>query len=273
VKGLAVSVVITSGMVAGIVALARALPNAWIAVAAPAAALIVLLLSFVAPIVLEPIFNRFRPLSDEALGRDLRALSVQAGVPIRDVLVADASRRTRKENAYVSGLGRTRRVVLYDNLVARDDPAYVRLVVAHELGHRRLRHVMLGTLLGMAGAATGVLVLGGLLSSDAVLRAIDASGPGDPRVTPFILLTGGLLQLMGTPPLSALSRRLELAADRFSLNLVGDLAVFEASHRSLAVSNLSDLDPPRLVYVMTFSHPTAPQRIAAARGWAAHARG
>jgi STE24 endopeptidase len=87
------------------------------------------------------------------------------------------------------------------------------------------------------------------------------------------MLVGGILQLLGMPLLSALSRKLESAADRFSLNLVGDLEVFESSHRSLAVSNLSDLDPPRMIYLMVFSHPTAPERIAAARGWAAHARG
>jgi STE24 endopeptidase len=267
VKGFVVAVVITSGMVWGFLAGARAMPGAWPAVVAPGAALLVLLLSFVAPVVLEPIFNRFAPLPDEALAQDLRELSVRAGVPVRDVLVADASRRTRKENAYVSGLGRTRRVVLYDTLVARGDPAYVKLVVAHELGHRRLRHVALGTVLGMAGAAGAVLVLWALLSSTAVLRATGATAAGDPRVTPFILLAGGLLQILGMPLLSALSRRLESAADRFSLTMMGKLDVFESSHRSLAVANLSDLDPPWLVYVMTFSHPTAPQRIAAARGW------
>jgi STE24 endopeptidase len=271
-KGFVVALVIASGMVLGFLAVARAMPGAWPAVVAPGAALLVLLLSFVAPVVLEPIFNRFGPLADEVLAQDLRALSVRAGVPVRNVLVTDASRRTRKENAYVSGLGKTRRVVLYDTLVARDDPAYVRLVVAHELGHRRLRHVALSTLLGMAGAAGAVLVLWALLSSSVVLRAIDATGPGDPRVTPFILLAGGLLQILGMPLLSALSRRLESAADRFSLRMIGDLEVFESSHRSLAVSNLSDLDPPWLVYVMTFSHPTAPQRIAAARGWTASHR-
>jgi STE24 endopeptidase len=254
-------------MVFGFVAVARAIPHAWPAVVAPGAAAIVLLLSFVAPILLEPIFNRFEPLADEDLAADLTALSVRAGVPVREVLVADASRRTRKENAYVSGLGKTRRVVLYDTLVERDEPAYTRLVVAHELGHRRMRHVALGTALGMIGAAGAVLVLWALLSSDGVLRAIGASSPGDPRVTPFLLLVGGALELLGMPVLAALSRRLESAADRFSMDLLGDLALFEESHRSLAVKNLSDLDPPRIVYLMAFSHPTAPERIAAAREW------
>jgi STE24 endopeptidase len=125
----------------------------------------------------------------------------------------------------------------------------------------------------MAGAAGAVVVLWGLLSSDTILRAIDASGAGDPRFVPFVMLVGGILQLLGMPLLSALSRKLESAADRFSLNLVGDLEVFVSSHRSLALSNLSDLDPPRVMYVMAFSHPTAPQRIAAARKWVGHGMG
>ncbi len=86
-------------------ALARALPGWWAVPAGAALALAVLLLSFVAPVVLEPLFNRFRPLDDEALAASLRELSERAGVPVRDVLVADASRRTTKVNAYVSGIG------------------------------------------------------------------------------------------------------------------------------------------------------------------------
>src|SRR5947209_7963515 len=203
-EGFAVGLVITSGMLFGFVSIAGAVGGAWPLVVAPGAAVLVLFLSFVAPAVLEPIFNKFKPLADAELAAGLRALSEQAGVPVRDVLVADASRRTRKENAYVSGLGRTRRVVLYDTLVARNDPAFARLVVAHELGHRRLRHVAKGTVLGMAGAASSVLVLWGLLRAGPVLRAIGATGPGDPRVVPFVLLVAALLQLAGMPLLSAM---------------------------------------------------------------------
>src|SRR5881398_652123 len=147
-KALAVSVVLGAG--------------AW--AAAVALALAVLLLSLVAPVVLEPLFNRFRPLEDETLAASVRLLSQRAGVPVREVLVADASRRTTKVNAYVSGIGRTRRVVVFDTLLAMagsaageagdarpedrgaegaavDDPAAVEVVVAHELGHRRDGHV------------------------------------------------------------------------------------------------------------------------------------
>jgi STE24 endopeptidase len=257
-KGLGVSLVLGAAAFVALVGLARALPRWWPAVAAPGLALLVLLLSFVAPVVLEPLFNRFRPLADEALAGDLRALAVRAGVPVRDVLVADASRRTTKHNAYVSGLGKTRRVVVYDTLLANDKPRELALIVAHELGHRRARHVQKGTALAMAGSAGFVLALWALLHWSALPE------PGNPRVVPLVLLVGALLELPGLPLGAALSRRWEREADRFSIELTGDREAYVGAHLDLARSNLSDLDPPRLVYALLFSHPTAPERLAAA---------
>jgi STE24 endopeptidase len=268
-KGLAVAEVLTTGVMIGFLRVVRWFSRAWPAVAAPGAAAIVLILSFVAPFVLEPVFNRFRPLEDRALADDIRALAYRAGVPVRDVLVADASRRTRKENAYVSGLGATRRVVVYDTLLDRADPAEVRLVAAHELGHRRMHHVAWSTLIGVAGAVVSVIALWRLLELRPVVRAIGASGPGDPRVVPFVLLVAGVLQAVGMPLAAALSRRWESTADRFALSLTGDAEVFEQSFRALAVSNLLDLEPPRLLYLVAFTHPTPPERIAAGRQLAA----
>jgi len=271
-KGFVVTAVLSALAVLAFVALARAVPGAWPAAAAPGAALLVLALGFAGPIVLEPLFNRFRPLGDPALAGELRALAERAGVPVRDVLVADASRRTRRENAYVSGLGRTRRIVLFDNLLEASEPRQIRLVVAHELGHRRARHVERGTLLAMAGAAAVVLVLWGLLSWPALLEAIGASGPGDPRVAPFLFLVVGVFELIGLPLGAALSRRWEREADRSSLELTRDPQAFESAHRRLARANLADLEPPRAFYALLFSHPTPPERIAAARAWAREAR-
>ncbi|HET9116398.1 MAG TPA: M48 family metalloprotease [Gaiellaceae bacterium] len=256
-KGLAVSIVLLAGAWAAAVALARAFPGWWALPAGAALALAVLLLSFVAPIVLEPLFNRFGPLEDEALAADLRRLSEQAGVPVRDVLVADASRRTTKVNAYVSGLGGTRRVVLFDTLLDAADPGAVRVVVAHELGHRRERHVAKLTLLAMAGAAGAV----------ALLWAVLGTRVADPRTLPEALLLLMALELAALPGGSWLSRRFERVADRCSLDLTEDPAGFARAHTKLARSNLSDLDPPRPAYVLLFSHPTPPERLALGRGW------
>jgi STE24 endopeptidase len=268
-KGLAVGLPLTALALFGLVGLARWVPVMWPLAAGALGAALVVVLSFLAPVVFEPLFNRFRPLPDPELAASLRKLGDCAGVPVRHVLVTDASRRTRKENAYVSGLGRTRRVVVYDTLLQRGGPREVELVVAHELGHRRLRHVAKGTALRMASLAAGVAAVWALLRWDAALRAVHASGPGDPGVVPFVLLAGAVLQLLASPAGAALSRRWESAADRFSLELTGDLELFECSHRELALANLSDLAPPRWLYVLTFSHPTASERIGAARRWAA----
>jgi STE24 endopeptidase len=256
-KGLAVSIVLAAAAWAAVVALARAFPGWWALPAGVALALAVLFLSFVAPVVLEPLFNRFRPLADEELAADLRGLSEQAGVPVRDVLVADASRRTTKVNAYVSGLGGTRRVVLFDTLLEAADRGAVRVVVAHELGHRRERHVAKLTLLAMAGAAGAV----------AVLWAVLGTRVGDPRTLPEALLLLTALELAALPAGSWLSRRYERAADRCSLDLTGDSAAFARAHTELARRNLSDLDPPRAAYVVLFSHPTPPERLAAGVAW------
>jgi STE24 endopeptidase len=258
-KGLAVSVVLAAAAWSAAVALARALPGWWALPAGFALALAVLLLSFVAPVVLEPIFNRFRPLEDETLADRLRLLSERAGVPVREVLVADASRRTTKVNAYVSGIGRTRRVVVFDTLLQAADPEAVQVVVAHELGHRRDGHVAKLTLLAMAGAAVAVVVLWAVLGTRI----------GDPRTLPEALLLLLALELVGLAPGAWLSRRFERAADRCSLDLTEEPSAFARAHLELARRNLSDLEPPRLVYLLLFSHPTPPERLALGRAWRA----
>jgi STE24 endopeptidase len=252
-KGEAVEIVLGAAVWAAAIALVHALPRWWPAAAAAALALFVLLMSFVAPVVLEPLFNRFRPLEDARLAGELRGLAAQAGVPVRDVLVADASRRTTRTNAYVSGLGPTRRVVVWDTLLAEGDEPALKLVVAHELGHRRYRHVLKGTLLGMTGAVLLVLLL---------RAALGTPEPGDFPLA-ALLFTG--VEVVTLPVIAAISRSWERAADRASIELTGDHDAFVRAHTSLARKNLSDLDPPRLAYLMLFTHPTPPERLALAR--------
>jgi STE24 endopeptidase len=254
-KGYAVAAVVTGGTMLALVGLARAFPELWVWPAAAGGALLVLLLGFVAPVVLEPIFNRFEPLADEELHERLRDLSIRAGAPVREVLVADASRRTRRANAYVSGFGRTRRLVLYDTFLEAAGPGELEVVTAHELGHRRARDSLKQTLLGMAGAAVGAVVLWLLLGETAA----------DPRNVPVALLVLSLLQLAVTPAVAAISRRWERAADRFAVDLTGDRHAFESLFRRFAAMNVADLDPPRAVRIFLGTHPTVPERIATVR--------
>ena len=267
-KAVGIGMVLTAIPMLGLIAAVHVFPSWWPVVAAIGGAAVVFVLSFLAPVLLEPMFNRFAPLSDEALARDLRGLADRAGVPVRDVLVADASRRTRKHNAYVSGIGKTRRVVVWDTLLDRGEPGELRTVVAHELGHRRYRHVAIGTAITMVGTALFVVALWALLQWGALLAAIGADGPGDPRIIPFVLFAGSVAELVIRPLGLALSRRWEREADRFSLELTADADAYEATHRNLALSNLGDLDPPKAAYLFFFSHPSAPERLTAGREWA-----
>ena len=264
-RGLVIGVAVSSLALVLLLGSVRAWNGWWPAVAAPGAALFVLFLSVLAPLLFERFFNRFWPLPDRELAGELTELSRRAGVPVRTILVSDASRRTRKHNAYVSGLGPTRRLVLFDTLLEDVPREELRGVVAHELGHRRHRHVAAGTLLAMAGTAVAVLVLWGLLSWHGLLAAVGADGPAGPRVVPLVLLASSLLELGALPLGTWLSRRWERTADRFALELTRDGAALEQMHRRLALANLADLDPPRLLYALLFTHPTPPERIAAAR--------
>jgi STE24 endopeptidase len=117
----------------------------------------------------------------------------------------------------------------------------------------------------MIGATVFVLVVWLLLRWPTLRAAIGASAPGDPKVAPFLLLLGSAVGLLVSPLGAALSRRWERQADAFSLELTHDPETFESTHRRLALTNLADLAPPRLVYLAWSSHPTPPERIAAAR--------
>jgi Zn-dependent protease with chaperone function len=248
VKGFAIGAVLTSAVMIALLGSIHVFPSWWPLVSVVGACLLVLLLVFVAPVVLEPVFNRFEPLQDRELAGALRALADRAGVPVREVLVADASRRTRKQNAYVSGIGNTRRVVVFDTLLDEAGQPELEVVVAHELGHRRHRDVAKGTLLAMASATVAVLVV----------WPLDPT----PRNVPLLLFVWGLLEVAALPFTAAFSRRLERQADRFALDITHDPSAFEAAFRRMAKANLADLDPPRLAYTFVFTHPTPVERLA-----------
>ena len=102
------------------------------------------------------------------------------------------------------------------------------------------------------------------------MGAAGADGPADPRVIPLVIFLGSLAELVVQPFALALSRRWERDADHFSLEVTGDAPTYEEAHRNLALSNLDDLAPPRAAYLFFFSHPSAPERLAAGRAWVAN---
>ncbi|MFE2175335.1 M48 family metalloprotease [Kitasatospora sp. NPDC059462] len=268
-RGLALTLGLALPVAFGLYALTDRSPQYWWLPAAGAAALLTAALSFLYPLLVEPVFNRFTPMEPGPLREALLGLADRDGVRVRDVLVADASRRTTALNAYVSGLGATRRIVAYDTLLSTADPREVELVVAHELGHVKHRDVLTGTVLGAVGAAVVVALLGLLAGRDALLSAAGATDAADPRSMALLAAGAALLGALSGPVQCAVSRVVETRADRHALELTGDAEQFVAMQRRLALTNVSDVDPPRWLELLFATHPSATRRIAAARAWQA----
>jgi STE24 endopeptidase len=266
-KGVAVGAALTAVVLLALVALARRTGRLWWAWGAATTAALVVATSFAYPLVFEPVFNRFEPLPAGQLRTDLLALAERDGVAVDEVLVADASRRTTALNAYVSGFGSSRRIVVYDTLLERASPAEVELVVAHELGHADERDVLAGTLLGALAAAAGVCALALVLSWAPLLRRADAGGMADPRVVPLVLALTAVTTLLVAPAGNLVSRRVEARADVHALDLTRDPKTFITTQQRLALSNLSDLEPHPVAYAFFATHPGVTERIGLAREW------
>jgi len=247
--------------------LARRAPRTWWAWGAVGAAGLVVVGSFLWPVVIEPAFNRFEPMPAGELRSDLLALARENGTPVQDVLVSDASRRTTALNAYVSGFGSTRRIVVYDTVLERLPDDQIESIAAHELGHVTADDVLTGTLMGALGAAAGVAALGWLVSVGPLRRRSEADSAGDPRVVPLVLFLLAVGTLLSTPAQNLVSRHIEARADVHALDLTDDPDAFTAMQRDLAVTNLDEPDPPAALQWFFGSHPTPAQRIALAQDW------
>ncbi|MCQ4081576.1 M48 family metalloprotease [Streptomyces sp. RB6PN25] len=265
-RGLLVTAPLALGALFAVYALAAA-TAVWWAWAAVAAAVAAVVLSWLAPLVLEPVFNRFTPMDPGPLRDALLALAERDRIAVREVLVADASRRTTALNAYVSGFGRTRRVVVYDTLLRTAQPGEIELVTAHELGHVKHRDVSRGTALGALGAAAGVCLIALAVQWQPLLDASGAHRFAGPRSMALLAAVAALLSVLAGPSGCAVSRRIERRADRHALELTADPAEFIRMQRRLTVANVSDPDPPRLLHLLFGTHPTPVQRIAAARAY------
>jgi STE24 endopeptidase len=265
-KGAALGSALALGGVLVVYALLRATPWWWL-VAAVVFFAVGIGLSALFPVVVVPMFYRLTRLADPALERRLLALAGRAGVAAIGVWVVDQSRKSRTANAAVVGLGRTRRIILFDTLATGFGEEEVEAVLAHELAHHVHGDVRRGLLL-RGGLALATFWLAARLL-DAGVEWWGLTGPADPAGLPWLALVLILLGAGQLPLANAFSRRLERQADDFGLALTGNPAAFISAMERLGVLNLAERRPHRLKELLLYSHPALERRIARARGGAA----
>jgi STE24 endopeptidase len=235
----------------------------WWKAGAAGAVTVAVAITLAGPVLLDPIFNDFEPLEEGELRREVLALARAAGVQVREVFSVDASRRTSAANAYVNGLGASRRIVIYDTLLEAFTLEQARSVVAHELAHVRYRDV------------PRQLVFLGLIAP-AAMRAIARLGAAlDGSSTPglpALALAGGVVSAPIGIVSRQLSRAIERRADAFALALTGEADAFIAFEQRLTRQNLADPDPPRWLSALFGTHPPIVERIGIAEAYRAGGR-
>ena len=265
-KSFAVGVILVSLLTAGSLALVQASPNLWWLWVWGLFALVTLLLMYLSPVLIEPLFFKFQPLQDQALAERVKAVMKQAGLQVERVQQVDASRRSKHSNAYFTGIGRVKRIVLFDTLLEQMSDDEILGVLAHEAGHWKLGHIW-KRLLSMELVSLLVCWLFWLVLSWEGLSGwfglVELSFLGK------VLLVGFLASLVSFPltPISSLrSRRHEWQADQFARNLTGEPESLASALVKLCKENLSNLHPHPFYAWFYYSHPPVVERIASLTG-------
>ena len=264
-KGVAIGAAIGALGAEALYAAIRLWPRDWWVVCAAAFSLFFILLAHLAPVLLFPIFFKFKPVEDSALVARLEDLSRRARTRVRGVYEWKLGEKTKKANAALMGSGSTRRIILSDTLLSNFQPDEIEAVLAHEFGHHVRRHLLWGMLV-----QTAITFAGFYLANRALARwshAFGLRGPSDFANLPLLILTGFALSLTLLPALSAFSRRMERQADAYALGSIPDREAFIRSMEKLAQLNLGERRPPRWIEFIFHSHPSIERRIQFAREW------
>jgi STE24 endopeptidase len=262
-KGILLTVILGFPLLALILKLAAWLHHSWWIWAWACLAVFQLVMMLVAPVLIMPLFNKFTPLPDGSLRDCLLALGERAGFRARDIQVMDGSKRSRHSNAFFTGLGRFRKIILFDTLVQQLDSSELESVLAHEIGHYKKRHIPKTIALSLGGSLPLFYLIAVLAKEDWFARSFGFA-PGD-LVTVLLLISllAGLVTFWISPLFHLLSRRYEYEADAYAAKLVEKYEPLVAALRKLNEKNLSNLTPHPLYSGFYYSHPTLLEREAA----------
>lgn len=267
VKGWLVGLVIAVVLVELVYTIIRWSPDNWWLIAWAAFVVLFVFFAQVAPVVLFPLFYKFKPLEDEDLKARLVRLSERAGTRVRGVYEWKLSEKSKKANAALTGLGATRRIILADTLLAHYTPEEIEAVLAHELGHHVHRHIF------KAIVVEAGITFVGFWAANQVLRYAMAHSAmftdlHDFANLPLLALVSTVLSFLLLPALNAYSRFNERQADRYCFRALPDVGPFISSMNKLAEQNLAERNPSGFVEWFFHSHPAISKRIAAAEAWA-----
>ncbi len=252
-KSKAIDIIVSIGAMTGIYALLVYVPRYWWLIAAAAVAVFIVIAVYLYPVLIDPLFYKFKKLDDDKLQEEILGITEEAGIEVEEILVADASRRTTKANAYFTGIGNTRRIVLYDNLINNFSSKEILNVVAHEAGHWKSSHVLKGIGMSIMGGFLGFFLLG-LMFSRTGLR-------GDIRAVFILILITALTTFLILPFQNMISRYFEKQTDEMALEITKGYDTQIALMTRLAGSNLSNVDPNPLIKYTLYSHPPIMERI------------
>ena len=264
-KSFAIAVVLGGGAAALIYAFIRRSPDRWWLSAGAVFAVLIVVLTNLAPVLLLPLFYTVKPLARDGLRARLLALADRAGARVLGAYEWGLAEKTKKANAALAGIGRTRRILVSDTMLADYSDDEIEVVLAHELAH----HVHGDIWKGIVFEA-GLILAGFYLASrtlSALAPPLGLQSVADIAGLPLLVLAAGAVSLVMAPLAHAMSRTFERSADRFALRLTRNPSAFISAMRRLGAQNLAEEHPSRLVQWLFYSHPPLAERIAAAEAF------
>jgi STE24 endopeptidase len=219
-------------------------------------------LLYVSPYVIEPLFNKFTPIQDDLLEKRIKETMGKAGLSISRVFTMDASKRSKHSNAYFTGIGHVKRIVLFDTLLNNHQPEEILAILAHEAGHWKKKHLLKMLILSQAITLAGLFFAYQLTTSDQIALLFQLDIPTMPAKLLLIAFLGGLLLFPIKPLFALLSRKHERQADRFAVQLIQETKPMAESLIRLSRDNLANLHPHPWFAAFNYSHPPVVSRVA-----------
>jgi STE24 endopeptidase len=220
------------------------------------------LLAQIAPILIFPIFYKFKPIENQSLREKILNLCTKVGFKVKGVFTFDMSKNTKKANAAFTGMGKTKRIILADTLISGFSDEEIETVFAHELGHYKKGHIKKNILFTVIGTFTGLFITAQIYN--VLYPKFGFSHPWDIGALPLIAIITSVLGFLTKPIGSMISRKFEYEADRFAVETTGNFPAFKSTMEKLAFQNLADTEPNEFTEFWFYSHPSIKKRIKAA---------